>query len=234
MSFYEKIIPYYDEIFPLNQKAYQLIHKYFPSNEKILDIGAGTGTMAIHLANNHFYVTALEPDGQMIQRIREKTLPIKNLTLQQKEMQQLHTITDKFAGIYCIGNTLAHVKNSDELYAVLQQIYDRLLVGGSLLIQVVNFDQALAKQAYSFPLIQRESFTFARMYDIQSDRIDFTTRLTVGKEIHQQTAQLYPITSSELLSSLQQCGFKEIMLYGTYQEQPFTLQSPAIIVHARK
>ena len=235
MSFYEKIVPYYDEIFPLNQKAYQLITKSFPAKSKILDLGAGTGSMAIQLAKEKFQVTAVEPDAKMVQSIQQKRSQLQvDCQIEAKSMQQLRTIIGSFDGLYCIGNTLAHAKNQTEIQDILAQVYEKLTTRGQFIAQVVNFDRVLATGTQPFSCIQKEEFTFERTYKIQGQSIAFTTTLTTTNGIAQQTTKLYPVTSSELVHALQHCGFSDVQIYGDYTEHLFSIQSPAIIVIARK
>ena len=73
MSFYQSFASYYDRIFPLNQTALSFVSNYFQPGESILDMGAGTGNMAIALADKEIEVTASEPDETMAESIRSKT-----------------------------------------------------------------------------------------------------------------------------------------------------------------
>ena len=73
MSFYQSFASYYDRIFPLNQTALSFVSNYFQLGECILDMGAGTGNMAIALADNELKVTASEPDGTMAESIRSQS-----------------------------------------------------------------------------------------------------------------------------------------------------------------
>lgn len=55
---------------------------------------------------------------------------------------KLTSINEKFHGVFCLGNTLAHVSGEIELKEVLTQFGKK---GTHLLLQTVNYDRILAK-----------------------------------------------------------------------------------------
>jgi glycine/sarcosine N-methyltransferase len=72
MTFYQPLTPYYDQIFPTNPKALHFLANTFPQGGTLLDVGAGTGNMALTLLNEGFSVTATEPEETMANQIRQK------------------------------------------------------------------------------------------------------------------------------------------------------------------
>ncbi|SDN45938.1 hypothetical protein SAMN05443253_11258 [Bacillus sp. OK048] len=47
MTFYSSLTPFYDEIFPTNVKAVNFLKSNFKEGGLLLDVGAGTGNMAL-------------------------------------------------------------------------------------------------------------------------------------------------------------------------------------------
>lgn len=43
MTFYQVLSPYYNEIFPANEKQINFITSYLEKGHSVLDVGAGTG-----------------------------------------------------------------------------------------------------------------------------------------------------------------------------------------------
>lgn len=234
-TFYEVLTPYYDEIFPSNDKQISFLTSSFPAASTLLDIGAGTGNTAIALTKAGYNVTAAEPEPYMTTKINEK---IKRDQLEievlQCSMQQMSKLDKTFDGIYCIGNTLPHLDNFKEISTFLQSAFNKLKAQGTLVIQTVNFEKVLVHQQYSFPLIQKDSFTFTRQYEPQDHKIMFTTILKTQTETHSNTLPLYPVTKTQLENELQNCGFHSVSVYGDYGKSPYNTESPGLVIVANK
>jgi glycine/sarcosine N-methyltransferase len=233
LTFYRSLTPFYDEIFPTNAKALTFLKSNFKQGSLLLDVGAGTGSMALGLVDEGFNVIATEPEESMAQQIREKaaSTPIQVFT---KGMLQVEEIEDTFDGIYCIGNTLVHLKNVEEINEFLQQVYKKLADDGVFICQIVNFDRVLSQQDFAFPVIQKENFEFKRQYALEGDKVLFTTTLASDGETFSNTTSLYPVTSEQLLPILKNVGFQTIETYGNFESAAHSANSPAFIVVARK
>ncbi len=235
MSFYKVLSPYYDFIFPLNHNALSFLSSYFNKGEPLLDIGAGTGSMAIALAEKGCKVTAIEPEETMAEHIRLKAAASGTpLSIHTKSMEQIEQLQETFDGIYCIGNTLAHLQNLEELESFLDNCLKKLNQNGKLILQLVNYDNVMTNDHFSFPVIKKENFVFTRQYAKKEENILFTTTLTTDKESLVSTVPLYPITSLQLIPSLKKTGFQEIQMYGSFIKESYSPNSQALIVVASR
>lgn len=234
-TFYQVLTPYYDELFPTNDKQISFLSSCFPIASTLLDVGAGTGNTAIALARAGYHLTATEPEPNMSLIISEKA-GSNGLHMQvlQYSMQQITQFNDTFDGIYCIGNTLPHLNHFNEIAIFLHNAYDKLNEHGKLVIQTVNFEKVLLRQGYSFPQIKKDTFTFTRQYELQDDKIMFTTILEDQSDSHVNTLPLYPVTKTQLENELHKCGFHSISAYGDYGKSPYTSESQALVIVAVK
>ena len=208
MSFYQDLTSYYDEIFPLNQTAFSFISPFFQKGDSVLDIGAGTGNMAIALAQAELIVTASEPEERMAEAIRKKAN--SNMPVHTKSMEEIGEFAESFDGILCIGNTLPHLSNTEAIEAFLEKCYEKLNVNGTLILQQVNYDKVLTQDDFPFPTIEKDHFTFTRHYEKKDDHILFTSRVTANGESIENTIPLFPITSEQLISLLKKVGFQPV------------------------
>lgn len=235
MPFYESLAPYYDQIFPLNNDASSFLLSHFTNAKSILDIGAGTGTMAMALAQKGLNVTAIEPDETMLEYIRQKAVSHQvSVAVSLKGMQQIDQLTEPFDGLYCIGNTLPHLHDVAEIETFIKKCYEKLPPGGKLILQLVNYDKVLSDPEFSFPIIERDELTFVREYKQEGEKILFSTNLTVNGKTFENTTALYPVTSTQLVPILKSARFQVEALYGNFKLKDYTIDSPALIIVAKK
>lgn len=234
MSFYKALYPFYDKIFPLNQQAASFMLANFNKGESLLDVGAGTGNMAIALAKEGLKVTALEPEQDMANDIVVKAstegVPLEVLAY---SMEQIEQLSIQYDGIYCVGNTLPHLQSIEDIQTFLEECSRKLKQGGKLVIQTVNFEKFFASSDFSFPLISKEEFTFHRKYEEQGEKVLFTATLTMDGTSVSNSIPLSPITSEMLVPLLEKAGFTDIQLLGNFKGEPYSVDSPAFIVVAK-
>ncbi|GGE68142.1 class I SAM-dependent methyltransferase [Priestia taiwanensis] len=231
MSFYKTLTPYYDDIFPTNEKTLAFLASHFKEGASVLDVGAGTGNMAISLAQQGFQITSMEPEESMAEQIQMKAqshqLPIVVTT---NTMQQLGTLDETYQGIYCIGNTLAHLHDVEEIRAFFHQTLERLQPEGVFIFQIVNFD----KKDFSFPIIEKDDFSFERQYERDGEYMLFTTTLSTKERVQTNTIPLYPTTVMQLRPMLEACGFEAVTAYGNFSFKAYDCNAPALIMVAKK
>ncbi|ADU30569.1 class I SAM-dependent methyltransferase [Evansella cellulosilytica] len=242
MSFYHILSKYYDVIFPINPVQTSFVKSHLKDNTTILDIAAGSGNLAIELAQQGHHVTAIDLDPRMIDTINHKKNELGiSLSTHVMDMRKIDSLnTQPYDTVVCVGNSLVHLNSIAEIKNCLKKAYLSLQESGSLIIQIVNFDRVVQEETTKLPLIERKEngITFKRTYQHENGRIIFHGELTVEmenkKEVFNNSVDLYPLTSRELMDVLEDCHFKNIECFGSYKGEKHTLTSPAIIVVAKK
>lgn len=240
MSFYQQIAPYYQHIFKINVNQVEFIRLKLPdSGCKVLDIGCGIGTLSFELTKYYKNVLGIDMDAEMIRAASIKNKDdSKSIQFQQKSMLELAAFIDKKSveGIICFGNTLVHLNSLDQIANFLKQSKAILKSKGKLLIQIVNYDRILKNNIKQLPIIENDEILFERNYCYRKveNKIDFNTRLTVKstQQIIENSIELLPLLKNELTLLLKNAGFENCNYYGNFNQESYTINSPALIVEA--
>ncbi|WP_407308793.1 class I SAM-dependent methyltransferase [Desulfosporosinus sp. SB140] len=236
MEFYQILSEYYDEIFPLKEAQKTFLQNYLRQEamNSVLDVGCGTGTLAIELSRGGISAYGVDLSAEMIEIARKKARDIgSSSTFSVADMRNLSSIEKEFDGIVCLGNTLAHVSGEAELKQVLAQFK---LKAPRVLVQTVNYDRIIAKQIKELPLIKTSSLMFQRYYTFCSDgSLEFTMKITFpdSREEVSGTNRLYPVACSGLMKAFEEEGWEIAGLWGNFEKEPWTYDSPATVISAR-
>ena len=161
MSFYKNLASYYDRIFPLNQIALSFISQYFQEGEVVLDMGAGTGNMAIALAEKGLHVTASEPEETMAESIRHKSkLKELSVNVHTKTMEQIGEFQGSFDGIVCIGNTLPHLPINRGSRRLLASMLSKIKKGWGAHSSASKLRQSACKRGFCLSCHRKRRFPF--------------------------------------------------------------------------
>jgi len=233
MAFYEDISSYYDWIFPITKFKLEFLNKNInKENAKILDIACGTGGYAIELANKNHKVTAIDLDQEMVNKLKEKETSIN--FMQGNMLDIKAKVSDKYDFIYCIGNSLVHLKNDDEIQSFLNDVRSLVNENGKLVIQIVNYDRILSKNIDSLPTITNNEIglSFKRLYEYnQKDNIiKFKTILEIDNKQIKNEIPLYPVLSDKLLNLLKKAGFNKVDFFGDFKESPYNKDNSFALV----
>ena len=176
-------------------------------------------------------------DAEMINAALNKNKS-KSVQFQQLSMLDLKGFIDKNSldGIICFGNTVVHLNSLNEIADFLQQAKTALKVGGKLLLQIVNYDKIIAKNIQQLPLIDNDEIIFERTYNYKAseNKIDFNTRLKVKstQQIIENSIKLLPLLKKDLANLVHDAGFNHFNFYGNFNQEPHSLESPALIIEA--
>lgn len=232
-KFYTEIAKYYDYIFPVGNAQIDLIKELTGEPPKdILDVACGSGGYSKLLSDQGYNVTAIDLDESMVQSLQKKD---NGIDVQVLNMLDIKKINKTFDLIFCIGNSLVHLNNNDEIHKYLKACKQCLKPEGKILIQIINYDRVLAKNVKGLSTIKNEQvgLVFERNYEYLKDKhkINFNTILKVdGREL-ENNVLLHPIKSTEILDILKDIGYKNIHFYGNFKKEEYNpMESVPLVI----
>ncbi len=237
-SYYEAIAGHYDEIFPLSAITLGFLAELAgDAPAPVTDIACGNAAYALALAERGHRVTAIDLDVGMLAAAREKVADAgveERLLLLEGDMLALAELEPEPARLaFCIGNSLVHLPDPAAMARFLEQARAALLPGGSLVLQIINYDRVIGKGLPGLPTLSNEAagLTFERMYErvdnpaepglLPGRRFTFHTRLTVKGRTWESRIPLYPLLSDELTVLLDKAGFRDMRFHGDFRGSPY-------------
>ena len=221
-EFFDELSTQYDSMIPF-EKAIELKKKTFKNLLKgsyttIADIGCGTGSDSIALAEMGYKVKSFDPSFQMLEKAK---LNAKNRGLALDSYQfGTSQIPDDFNGkfdiVISIGNTFANIER-ESFQSSIKKCYDLLNEQGSLFIQVLNYKLIIKEKKRIVNITESEKHFFIRFYDFEKDKINFNIlkfSKANPKENNLITTTIHPYTAKDFNNSLLEAGFKSVKIIG--------------------
>lgn len=256
MGFYEQISRYYDYIFPTGGQQLEFIKEAAgPAPCKVLDVACGSGGYSVELARAGYDMTAVDLDDEMVDKAKvnavQANLNFNVLKGNMLELEKifperadslLHSPEQKFRCIFCIGNSIVHLGSVDEIGQALLQMHKLLCKGGSLVLQIINYDRIIKYGITELPTIRNADLglEFIRKYQYIREKgvINFNTTIIVGedgeKNAFNNSIELLPLQSADMLQLLREAGFVNVDFYGDFKYSPYNDNSFMLVVKATK
>ncbi|MCP4631886.1 MAG: methyltransferase domain-containing protein [candidate division Zixibacteria bacterium] len=231
ISFYNIIAPFYRQIFPVQQPKVNFLKTHIPYKGKVLDCACGGSELPEKLAEEDYSVTALDNNPILLDLISEK-MGIQVINSSFEDIGDLGL--SGFDCIICIGNSLSYAGDEKELSDLLSTFKSMLKKGGVLITQTVNYDLIIRNKKTVFPekVISRadEKLIFRREYEfIPPEKIAFRTEVVLGDKVFNNEDTFYPLKSDIQKKLLENVGFTNIFQFGGFAENPYSIDSGAIV-----
>jgi SAM-dependent methyltransferase len=238
-AFYESIAEWYDFIFPADPvQARFIAGRFRPTDGRMLDIGCGTGSLAVALGREGYDVTGIDLDAEMIRLARIKAEGRAGVRFSIGNMLDLVQLYGPavFGCVVCFGNTLVHLNSMEDVSAFIRQVHAILKDGGRFMIQILNYDHVLDHEIRQLPMIENETLRFERSYmpDAASGLLKFRTLMRVREsgQVVENEVSLLPIRKNELDALLREAGFRDLEWFGDFSGNPVGVTSLPLICTA--
>jgi SAM-dependent methyltransferase len=204
-------------------------------NARILDLACGSGRHAVVLASQGYDVTGLDLSPQMIEaaknHAKEKGVVVQFSIADMRQVTEL--VRGSFDLVVCLGNSLALLPALPDVQKTLTNVFQLLTEGGSFVSQTLNFEEIRHTGFRFFPLKSGQTkdgkeVVFARFFEPEktgeSRHLVFfgITRTEAGWQPTLSSQPVLQLDKTILESALQDAGFKHLVFYQDYNEQPFS------------
>jgi len=241
MAFYPSILPWYDQIFPFSTDQRDFVLSFgYDSHLAVVDVGCGTGSLIVSLAEVFRKTAGLEPDAAMLETARGKAAikPVATLFINAGMLDLKREIAPGSVDrLICFGNTLPHLANEEEVAEFIRQVSVILKPNGFLLIQLINYDRILDQNLPGLPSIENEELKFDRIYQYQENasHVNFVTKLLLKTSgiVVENEVPLLAIRPVNLRRILVENGFAGLEEFGGFKKSAFLPESQPYIVKAR-
>lgn len=244
---YDQIARYYDaENADLVEDldAYLLLAERFGG--PVLDVGCGTGRVALHLAGEGFDLTGVEPSSAMLDIARTKP-GIEGVTLIQAGAADFSSPT-RFGFALLAFSTFQHFHTQVDQLAVLVNLVRHVRAGGGIALDLSNPVHFFRTDDVP-ALVHERTFTDAsgcpvmQQSIVRADRAKQILHITwvydriseagaVTRTVCEMPMRCY--TAPEMRLLLERAGFGSVEFYGDYEFNPFEEHSPRLFVVAEK
>lgn len=223
-KFYKEICKYYEDIFPKNENQINFLNN-ISDGKDYLDIGCATGLVAKNLKDLGKNLTCIDLEETMVTEAKKKGLKVF-----KKNMLELD-FEEKFDICYCIGTTIAHLEDRNEICSFILKTMDLLKENGKLVLSWVNFKPFILKNDLflgALPTLGTK-VKFTRNYYRENSKIRFNTVLTTENETFENTQLLVPLLVDDVISFIERLGLK-YEIYGNFKKDKFDEEnSPSVV-----
>ncbi|HCZ33247.1 MAG TPA: hypothetical protein DHV93_07195 [Holophagaceae bacterium] len=215
-------------------------------SRRVLDLGCGSGEHARFLASLGYEPTGVDASSSQVAAARQADPD--GSYVQGSLTALVDLVAPGFGAAICVGNTLPHLTEEEDLRRCFEGLADRLLPGGVLLLQILNYDRILDRGDRTFPLVVRPGeegteTVFLRLMTPKADgRLTFTPatlRWRPGAEpplelISAEEIQLRGWRRAELEALLRGAGFEVREVLGGMAGDPWSPASQDLVLVAAR
>lgn len=228
---------------PYKEWSNYLIHlfsKYHITAGTLVELGCGTGTMALLMNKSGFHMIGIDNSTDMLTIAADKAYGNENITLLLQDMRQLR-LDMKADGFYCVCDSLNYLLSSDDVLMTFQKVKKHLVPNGIFIFdlktlyfyQEILGDQTFCDHQKNCSYTWENTFfeeDFINQYDLTIfTRSNDSPLFERFCETHHQKAYFL----SEIVDLLKQAGLEYVTAYDAFTENAPHKESERIYIIAR-
>jgi len=218
---------------------------------RVLDIGCGYARHAVYLARMGCSVVCLDISDYLLEKAREriKEFGVEDIVEIVKQDMRFMDFKEEFDGAFLFFTTFGYFSD-EENELVLRNIHRALKKNGKLLIDILNPFRILVASYFMSalkgkgPLTRKFWWESGNYYILEEVDVNVMKARIISKRTFidkgsmkiagTRTSIIRYYMPHELIIILNRYGFNVLKLYGNYKGEEYTLNSPRLIVIAKK
>ncbi|MFY1675697.1 MULTISPECIES: class I SAM-dependent methyltransferase [unclassified Streptomyces] len=193
------------------------------TGKRVLEVGVGTGRVALPLADIAAEVVGMDNSPEMLQKLRAKGVP-PNMTVVEGDFRGPFPVSGRFEAAYSLMGSLACVETEEELSQALSRVHDVLEPGATFSMEyyfVDSYRRAVEMHEMTLPQPDGSSITFTADID-DGNVLTWDTRLDQGDgkalEFSERVLMLEP---DRIRTVLHDAGFRVEEVYPVREPEPY-------------
>jgi SAM-dependent methyltransferase len=200
---------------------------------RVLDLACGRGRHAVHLARRGYEVTGIDLSQAIIEhariRARRADLPIRFLQGDMRDPMP----DEVFDGIVNLFTSFGYFEEEEDHGRVIGAVSQMLVSGGWFFQDFLN---APYVENHIVPYDESEEgeiYIMQRRW-IDGGRVNKEIILQRSGDIHTFTESVRLLTLEDFVQRYRLAGLEIVDVFGSYDGDPLSDESPRLILHARK
>lgn len=238
---YTSVADYYDYIFPLNPLQVDFItNRLSPKTSPLLlDLGCGTGSLAMALSEHGFKTVGIDIDKRMIEIAQQKGKGYSNATFLVEDIGKIQRSfkAGSFDSIYSFGNSIVYLHDPEAIQSLFSTVKSLLKPGGKFIVEIVNYRRIFDKMVTCFPAIDNRQILFEGCYNFSGPGEPLyyktATHIKSTGSVIENREKLYPLLPEEGVFFLETAGFNDVDFRGSANEDIFLSDSHSFIFIAQ-
>ena len=231
MDYAEKIVEYYDELFPVTKDEKSFFEDLVKSSaieSRILSIGCGTGVLEHHLAKKGCNVTGIDDNYCLLNSATRKSKPVyANIRFfSMSPLDMSHFLTHGFfTHIFCVSNRLIYISEIKIMKKIFADCKSLLHPGGCFVFQLPNYSYYISKGETLLPVSKSirakllSKLIFAKgKSPVFLQQVETSTGNLVTIVDHKPIVLLLKDTITEWAKEL---GYTKVDYFSSFNKEPF-------------
>ena len=186
MNAYNMLAQYYDLLYGNENKISDecdflenVFHKFCKQKPvDVLDIGCGTGSHSIVLANRNYKMAGIDQSKNMIEEAKRKSQNTKNFFFKVQNMKEIN-FTKKFDCAFCIFNSFGYLTNNSDLNQFFSNLHKNLKANALFILEFWNISGIKASPYKNWTKKENDELV---LYRIEETKLELETNLLESKK----------------------------------------------------